>query len=67
MKNFTAGLTLAALVVSAHGAVAKPLTGHEYLPQAKIGLDRARAIALHARPGRITDEELEKEKGGSGL
>jgi uncharacterized membrane protein YkoI len=27
----------------------------------------ARDIALHVRPGKITDEELEKEKGGSGL
>ena len=26
-----------------------------------------RAIALKARPGQITDEELEKEVGGSGL
>ena len=27
----------------------------------------ARAIALKAHPGKITDEELEKEKGGTGL
>ena len=27
----------------------------------------ARLIALKAHPGKITDEELEKEKGGSGL
>jgi uncharacterized membrane protein YkoI len=34
---------------------------------AKITLAEARSIALKARPGTITDEELEKEKGGSGL
>jgi uncharacterized membrane protein YkoI len=33
----------------------------------KITIDQARAIALKARPGRITDEELEREDGGSGL
>jgi uncharacterized membrane protein YkoI len=35
--------------------------------KAKITIDQARSIALKARPGTITDEELEKEKGGSGL
>jgi uncharacterized membrane protein YkoI len=30
-------------------------------------LAAAYAIVLKARPGRITDEELEKESGGSGL
>ena len=30
-------------------------------------LTAARAIALKARPGQITDQELEKEGGGSGL
>jgi hypothetical protein len=34
---------------------------------AKITIDQARAIALKAHPGRITDEELEHEGGGSGL
>jgi len=35
--------------------------------QAKLSIDQAQAIALKARPGKITDKELEKEKGGSGL
>jgi uncharacterized membrane protein YkoI len=34
---------------------------------AKVTIAEARSIALKARPGKITDEELEKEKGGSGL
>ena len=41
--------------------------GHELAGQAKITLEQARRIALKAYPGKITDEELEKEHGGSGL
>jgi uncharacterized membrane protein YkoI len=42
-------------------------TGQELAGKAKINSEQARSIALKARPGTITDEELEKEKGGSGL
>jgi uncharacterized membrane protein YkoI len=35
--------------------------------QAKIQFQEARAIATKAFPGRIVKEELEQEKGGSGL
>ncbi len=42
-------------------------TGQELAKQAKITISEARAIALKAHPGKITDEELEKEPGGSGL
>ena len=42
-------------------------TGQEFAANAKITIDQARSIALNAHPGTITDEELEKEKGGSGL
>jgi uncharacterized membrane protein YkoI len=42
-------------------------TGQELAGKAKITIDQARSIALKARPGTITVEELEKEKGGSGL
>lgn len=34
---------------------------------ANITMAAARAIALKAQPGKIIDEELEKESGGSGL
>ena len=34
---------------------------------AKVKPEQARSIALKARPGTITSEELEKEKGGSGF
>jgi uncharacterized membrane protein YkoI len=42
-------------------------TGQELSRQAKIRISEARTIALGARSGKITDEELEKEAGGSGL
>jgi uncharacterized membrane protein YkoI len=42
-------------------------TGQQLAGKAKISLDQARSIAIKARPGTITDQELEKEKGGSGL
>ncbi len=42
-------------------------TGEELAPQAKVSLEKARTIAIKARAGQITDQELEKEKGGSGL
>ena len=37
------------------------------MAQARISMEQARVIALKAHPGKITDEELEQEKGGSGL
>src|SRR5438067_1011930 len=41
--------------------------GEKLAPKAKVTMDQAVQIALKARPGKITDKELEKEKGGSGL
>ena len=55
-------LGLFALPVTAHGYTGQRLAG-----KAKVTLSEARAIALRAHPGAITDEELEQEKGGSGL
>lgn len=42
-------------------------TGEGLSKQAKVSIIDARAIALKAHPGKITDEELETEGGGSGL
>ena len=53
---------IALISFSAHA-----FTGHELAKDAKISMKQARHIALKAYPGKITDEELEKEKGGSGL
>ena len=63
-RTFICGVAVCALLGS---APAMAFTGEEFAPQAKVNLDKARAIALKARPGTITDQELEKEKGGSGL
>jgi len=42
-------------------------TGQKYANEAKISMAHATQIALKAQPGKITDRELEKEFGGSGL
>jgi uncharacterized membrane protein YkoI len=59
-------LTLLAGLVGGAG-IAIAYTGEDMAKTAKVTLEDARAIALKARPGAITDQELEKEKGGSGL
>ena len=46
---------------------ASAYTGQKYAAEAKVSLDDARATAIKVRPGVITDQELEREKGGSGL
>lgn len=54
-----------AIVLAAGDAFA--LTGHQYLPQAKVTPKRARQLAEKAWTGKILSEELEEEGGGSGL
>ncbi len=62
-----AAVTLLGLIFSLTGAIAFAYTGQELAGEAKISIEQARLIALKAHPGKITDEELEREKGGSGL
>jgi uncharacterized membrane protein YkoI len=61
----------AAASVGTTGAFAAGVPAHfagaNLLPMAKVTLAQARTTALAARPGQITDQELEKERGGSGL
>lgn len=52
-------------VATSLGALA--FTGQKYSSQAKISMEQARSIAKKAVPGKIVKEELEKERGGSGL
>ncbi len=60
--------TLVGLVMmAAMAANAFAFTGQNFAPEAKINIEQARAIALKAHPGKIINEELEQEKGGSGL
>jgi uncharacterized membrane protein YkoI len=69
---------LAALAASAFVAMSGPaaqaqdtkaptFVGEKYAKDAKVSLDQARAIALKTYAGEIVSQELEKEKGGSGL
>ena len=46
---------------------ARAFTGEELAAEAKIDLAEARAIAIRVFAGAVVSEELEKEKGGSGL
>ena len=59
--------TAALLSTAAAAAVPSHFAGAELLPQAKITLAQARQTAVRAHPGVITDQELEKERGGTGL
>ncbi len=64
IKKFITPLAVALSVLAVNGFA---YTGHELSGQARISMEQARTIALKAHPGKITDEELEEENGGSGL
>ena len=61
------GLVGVAALVIAFAAPALAYNGQKLAGGAKIGIEEARATALKAHPGKIMDEELERERGGSGL
>ncbi len=54
-------------VVGAFASPALAFTGQDFEPSAKVKIPAARSVALKAHPGSIAAEELEREKGGSGL
>jgi uncharacterized membrane protein YkoI len=62
LAAFGVAALLPALAIPARAYTGQNLAGH-----AKISIAQARSIALKAHPGRIIDEELEREAGGSGL
>ena len=62
---FTIAAALPLLIMGATASFA--YTGQQYAKEAKIDLVYARRIALQARSGVVTDQELEREHGGSGL
>ncbi len=69
MRTF---LSLTAVAILAAAGASASTAGHglkgaNLAPMAKVTLSSARATALAARPGVITDQELEKEAGGTGL
>ncbi|MEP7130407.1 MAG: PepSY domain-containing protein [Sphingomicrobium sp.] len=65
LLSFAAAASLGA--TGAMAGTASHFAGANLLPLTKVSLAKARATALAARPGRITDQELEKESGGTGL
>lgn len=67
MRNYLIALGAAALIATGAQAASKHMAGSELMPMAKVSLATARAAALKAHPGKITDQELEKEGGGTGL
>lgn len=66
MKDLNVLFALAIIAPAlAGGALA--YTGEKLAKTAKVTMEQATDIALKARPGKITDKELEREKGGTGL
>ena len=65
MLNVIGGSVITVFI--AVGATAYAFTGQKYSKEAKISLIQARHIALKIYPGKIVSEELEHERGGSGL
>lgn len=63
LATFVTGI--AVLFGLVNGAVA--YSGERLAKNAQITMEQATEIALKAHPGKITDKELEREKGGSGL
>lgn len=66
MKNLNLLLALTVFVPGLVGS-AFAYSGENLAKTAKVSLQQAVDIALTARSGKITDKELEREKGGSGL
>ena len=60
-------LALLGVVLTVAAVNAFAYKGQQLAGEAKVSMEKARVIALKAHPGKITDEELEREKGGSGL
>ena len=60
---FLAAISLASSVAGS----AMAYTGEKLAKTAKVTMAQATDIALKARAGKITDKELEREGGGSGL
>ena len=67
MRNvFVAAVSMSLLLAGAAVAAQAPSPA-KLEAQAKVTMTSARAIALKTYPGKIVKEELEQEKGGSGL
>lgn len=61
-------LSIGAVAAGGVALAAPPhFNGANLMPLTKVTLAQARKTALAAHPGVITDQELEKEGGGTGL
>jgi len=68
MKSRYIIATITGISLSLMGIVgAQAYSGETLAMHAKVSMAEAQSLALKARPGTITDQELEKEGGGSGL
>lgn len=67
MKIARRSICASTLLVLALPSAALAWTGEKYASQAKFTMEQATAIALKKRSGVVTDRELEREQGGSGL
>jgi uncharacterized membrane protein YkoI len=65
MRSTTAYVLSASVAMISGSAMG--YSGENLATQAKVTMEQATAIARHARPGAVTDRELERERGGSGL
>ncbi|HVA13837.1 MAG TPA: PepSY domain-containing protein [Stellaceae bacterium] len=61
------GVVALGVALAGGSTMAFAFKGQEYAKEAKASLTEARATALKTVVGKITDQELEKEQGGSGL
>jgi uncharacterized membrane protein YkoI len=71
MSDLLLPVAVSAALVAANGIAAADraphCAGEHFASRARVTMAQAERIALAARPGIITDRELEKERGGSGL
>lgn len=67
MRNAFVAAVSMSLLLAAAAVAAQAASPAKLEAQAKVTMVNARAIALKAYPGKIVKEELEQEKGGSGL
>ena len=65
--GLAAATSIIGLMLLAAAPFAHAYAGQQYEKEARVTLAQARKTALRAHPGQITDQELEKEPGGSGL
>lgn len=67
MRRFIPLSLVAIALASAATAAPSHFNGAKLLPMTKVSLAQARKTAVAAHPGVITDQELEEERGGTGL